>query len=74
MFSDSVSIADAFNNFCTVKLTRYTVHLQREFLRMTSVHVILLTDLSAMYRFTFFNKLLCRYGKEICCEDMNKIM
>ena len=45
-FPDSTSLADAFNNFfSSVKLTRYTMHLQRELLRMTSVHLILLTDL-----------------------------
>ena len=57
-FPDSTSLADAFNNFSSVKLTRYTMHLQRELLRMTSVHLMLLTDLCAMCRFTTFNKLL----------------
>ena len=31
--------------FSSAKLRRYTMHLQRELLRMTSVHLILLTDL-----------------------------
>ena len=44
--------------FSSVKLTRYTMHLQRKLLRMTSLHLILPTDLCAMCRFTTFNKLL----------------
>ena len=46
-FPDSTSLAEMHSTiFSSVKLTRYTMPLQREFLRMTSVHLILLTDLS----------------------------
>ena len=50
-FPDSTSLS-------SVKLTRYTMHLQGELLRMTSVYLILLIDLCVMRRFTTFNKLL----------------